>query len=234
MIILTAFAGSCILLGGFAATLERIRPRWMEQELRHSVIAFGGGVLISAVVLVLIPEGTRLVPSATGASMIVIAGGCVFFVVERSLGIRRRETPQLTAMLLDYLPESLALGGLFALGSAQAPLLALLIGLQNFPEGFNAWRELNSLPGFNSVKTLKIMALLIALGPLIGAIGWFYAAQHPLFLGGVMLFASGGILYLLFQDIAPQSHLDRHWGPAVGAVLGFGISMLAQMLVSGA
>jgi ZIP family zinc transporter len=52
-------------------------------------------------------------------------------------------------------------------------------------------------------------------------------------LGGIMLFSAGGILYLIFQDVAPQSRLERHWGPALGAVLGFGVGMLGQMLVSG-
>jgi len=48
-----------------------------------------------------------------------------------------------------------------------------------------------------------------------------------------MLFASGGILYLVFQDVAPQSHLKRHWAPALGAVVGFGVGMLGQLLIPG-
>ena len=154
MLLFTTLAGFCILVGGLAARVERIRPRWLESELRHSIIAFGGGVLISAVALVLVPEGSRLIPSAAGASLILVSGGVVFFVVERFLGLRRRESPQVIAMLLDYLPESLALGGMFAIGATSAPLLALLIGLQNLPEGFNAYRELNSLPRARPAKTL--------------------------------------------------------------------------------
>lgn len=137
-------------------------------------------------------------------------------------------TPQLMAMLLDYLPESLALGALFALDAPAAPMLALMIGLQNLPEGFNAYRELGSLPGAAPNRNLLLMAALIPLGPLFGMLGWMHFAENTTLLGGIMLFASGGILYLLFQDVAPQSHLDRHWGPAVGAVLGFGFAMLGQ------
>ena len=60
-------------------------------------------------------------------------------------------------------------------------------------------------------------------------------ALHPLLgaVGAIMLFASGGILYLLFQDIAPQSRLERHWAPTLGAVIGFCFAMLAEMLVGG-
>jgi len=183
MLLFTTIAGGCILIGGLAAKIERIRPAWLEDELRHSIIAFGGGVLISAVALVLVPEGSRLMPSALGASLILVFGGLVFFVVE----------------------------GMFAIGAASAPVLALLIGLQNLPEGFNAYRELNSVQHTKPKRTLMLMCALVPLGPLVGTIGWMYGADHSVFLGGIMLFSSGGILYLLFQDIAPQSHLDRHW-----------------------
>lgn len=48
-----------------------------------------------------------------------------------------------------------------------------------------------------------------------------------------MLFAAGGILYLLFQDIAPQVRLENRWGPPLGAVLGFMLGMLGQILIGG-
>ena len=53
----TAAAGACIPLGGMLANIERIRPAWLENEFRHTVIAFGGGILVAAVSLVLVPEG---------------------------------------------------------------------------------------------------------------------------------------------------------------------------------
>jgi ZIP family zinc transporter len=135
-------------------------------------------------------------------------------------------------MLLDFLPESLAMGGMFALGSASAPLLAVLIGLQNLPEGFNAYREILAVTHYRVSRTLLVMGLLIVVGPLAGTAGWMLASQYPGVVGAVMLFASGGILYLVFQDIAPQAHLDRHWAPTLGAVLGFCFGMAAEMLVA--
>jgi ZIP family zinc transporter len=46
-----------------------------------------------------------------------------------------------------------------------------------------------------------------------------------------MAFAAGGIMYLIFQDIAPQSKLRRHWGPSPGAVSGFAVGMIGKHLI---
>jgi ZIP family zinc transporter len=225
----TAAAGACVPAGGLLAKVERIRPAWMEREFRHFVIAFGGGILLAAVSLVLLPEGVEYVHAPVLIIAYFVAGGLSFFVIERALGLRRRESPQFLATLLDYVPESIALGGVFAIGSPAAPLLALLIGLQNLPEGFNSYRELKSLPGSSPRRVLILMVLLVPIGPVLGVLGWLFLSQHTHFLGAVMLFASGGILYLIFQDIAPQSRLRNHWFPPLGAVSGFGLGLLGQL-----
>ena len=56
---LTSMAGLAMPTGALLAHFEHIRPRWLEDELRHGVIAFGGGALLSAIALVLVPEGAR-------------------------------------------------------------------------------------------------------------------------------------------------------------------------------
>jgi ZIP family zinc transporter len=43
-----------------------------------------------------------------------------------------------------------------------------------------------------------------------------------------MLLASGGILYLIFQDIAPQVILRKHRGPPLAAILSFALAMLGS------
>lgn len=228
IILYTLFAGACIPLGGLLGYFENIRPQWLENELRHGIIAFGGGILVAAVALVLVPEGRHYVNQDFWSVGLFLLGGIFFFLMERYLGVKRREKPQFTAMLLDYLPESLALGGAFAIGAASAPLLALFIGLQNLPEGFNAYRELINKPGANKKRILGLMGILAFMGPIIALIGWHYLSDNTILLGAVMLFASGGILYLIFQDIAPQSKMQRHWAPPLGAILGFCFGMLGQ------
>ena len=76
-----------------------------------------------------------------------------------------------------------------------------------------------------------IMFLLVPLGPLAGLFGYYVLAGHEAMLGAIMLFASGGILYLIFQDIAPQSKLKKHWGPPLGAVFGYGLVLFSNMLI---
>ncbi|GAA0361426.1 divalent cation transporter [Bowmanella denitrificans] len=228
-ILLALLAGLGIPAGGWLATLGRFRAQWLQREFRHFVIALGGGVLLGAVALVLIPEGLTQLNHSLWAISIFVAGGGCFFCFERLLGLRRREAPQLTGMLLDFIPEALALGGLLALGSNEAWLLALLIATQNIPEGFNGFREMVGLTNRRPAQVLLFMLCLSLLGPLAAVVGYVWLADMPQLLGGIMLFASGGILYLLFQDIAPQSHLRKHWAPPLGAVIGFTLAMAGQL-----
>jgi len=228
-----AAAGGCVLAGALLASLERIRPAWLEREFRHFVIAFGGGVLLAAVCLVLLPQGIGAVDHPAAVMAWFAAGGLAFFGLERALARRQHEAPQFLATLLDFVPESLALGGALAAGAPGGLLLALLIGLQNLPEGFNSYRELVVLGGNRPRRVLLLMALLIPIGPAFALAGHWLFASSPALLGAVTLFASGGILYLIFQDIAPQARLKNHWFPALGAVGGFGLGLLGELLIGG-
>lgn len=231
ILLYTTLAGAAIPVGGLIARIEHLQSRWLERELRHFIIAMGGGIMLAAVALVLIPEGIENTHHPLGVILAFAAGGGTFFWIERLMGVHKNEKPQLFGMLLDYLPESLALGGMFAVGASSAPLLALFIGLQNIPEGFNAYRELRSVERYPPRKVLLLMLALVPLGPFLALFGWFVLAAHEVVLGVVMLFAAGGILYLIFQDIAPQSRLARHWAPPLGAIVGFGIGLLGHLVI---
>lgn len=230
IVALTTLSGICIPLGAFLASIEHIQTNWLEQEFRHFVIALGGGILLGATTLVLIPEGRHHLSTPLLTVPVILLGGLIFFSLERYLGLKRRESPQLTGMLLDYIPEALALGGLIALNSPLALLLAVLIGLQNLPEGFNAFKELKQQQ-LSDKKIIGYMLGLVVLGPISGLIGFYWLSNHSFVLGLIMLLAAGGILYLIFQDIAPQSRLERHWAPPLGAVIGFCITLLGQQLL---
>ncbi len=217
-------------VGAAIARVERIRPRWLENELRHSVIAFGGGALLAAIALVLVPEGTRNLHPI----VVVICfslGGLSFMALDRWLASLKTPLSQLTAMLSDFIPESLALGAVFASSGTAGPLLAGIIALQNLPEGFNAYREMNALATFNPRRVIAVFCAMAALGPVAGLVGYFWLSAYPTAVSSIMLFAAGGILYLIFQDIAPQAKLERHWAPPLGAVAGFLLGVIGHMLV---
>jgi ZIP family zinc transporter len=231
VIVSTFLAGLAMPLGAALAYFEKIGNDWLEQELRHSVMAFGGGALLSAVALVLVPEGIENL-DILPACIWFIVGGFSFMALD--IYLKKIDTPasQLAAMLADFIPESIALGAAFATGSSSAYLLAGLIALQNLPEGFSAYRELSASSTYKPQKIIMVFALMAVLGPIAAVSGYLWLSESPKIIGAVMLFASGGILYSIFQDLAPQVKLENHWAPPMGAVLGFTLGMLGLMLTA--
>lgn len=231
VVVSTLLAGLAMALGAAIACFEKIEEEWIEEEFRHSVMAFGGGALLSAVALILVPEGiANLEPLPT--SICFIVGGFSFMTLD--IFLKKIDTPasQLAAMLSDFIPESIALGAAFATGSNNAFLLAGLIALQNLPEGFSASRELNESSSFSFRKIIIMFSLMAVLGPIAGVSGYLWLSDYPVIIAAIMLFASGGILYTIFQDLAPQVKLEKHWAPPMGVVFGFVLGMLGLMVTT--
>ncbi|MCP4818800.1 MAG: divalent cation transporter, partial [Shimia sp.] len=78
---------------------------------------------------------------------------------------------------------------------------------------------------------LAIFVGLAGLGPLCAYVGFSLLADEPETLGGIMIFAAGGILYLIFQDIAPEAYEEGTWSPALGAVAGFALGLAGDMVI---
>lgn len=228
---LTFLAGLAMPAGALLANVESIRPQWLEQELRHSIIAFGGGALLSAVALVLVPQAVVQLP-VISVSLYFIGGGLAFMALDILLYTIDTPATQLMAMLSDFVPESVALGAAFAMGGDSSILLAGLIALQNLPEGFNAFRELLEHSSHKPACIILIFTAMALLGPAAGVTGYVWLSGYPQAVAAIMLLASGGILYSVFQDIAPQAKLEKHWAPPIGAVLGFCFGIAGHMLVS--
>ena len=105
-LLLTTMAGLAIPIEAIFARFENIRSKWLEEEFRHTVIAFGGGVLISAVALVLVPDGVERLPSGAGIISAFVLGGIVFYGLDRLLARAKGAMTQLVAMLSDFIPEA--------------------------------------------------------------------------------------------------------------------------------
>ena len=133
-------------------------------------------------------------------------------------------------MMMDFIPESIALGAVFAIDKSTASLLAVFIGLQNLPEAFNSFRDLVQ-SGFTAKRTLLIFFGLSFFGIIGALIGHFLLANSPSLTAHLMTFASGGILYLLIQDIIPESKLDKNYLTALGATAGFLVGIIGEKMI---
>jgi ZIP family zinc transporter len=227
IIILVAWlAGLAAFVGAVGAQLEGSAETRGKQEFVHGVVAFGGGILVAAVAFALAPEGVERLSPFTLA-LTFCGGGLAFCFLDAAITRVAGSKSNLMAMLLDFVPEAIALGAVFGQSKQAGLLLALFIGAQNLPEGFNAHRE-NTDSGTSPRHFLVALALISLLGPLAALAGHLWLADRMVLTAGIMSFAAGGILYLVFQDIAPQATMRRHWKPPLGAVLGFALGMLGH------
>ncbi|QDV63538.1 ZIP family metal transporter [Crateriforma conspicua] len=227
MLWMSLLAGVAIPVGGILASVERIRPDWLESEVRHSIIAFASGALLSAVALVLIPDGTSKL-SIIESVIAFIAGGAFFYLLKRTLSRSTSSVSQLIAMLSDYIPEVIALGATVASGGPGL-VIAVIIALQNLPEGFNAYRELKE-NGMCKKRILFWFSVAALLGPAFGGLGYWFLSGHDTVLGYLSVFAAAGILYLVIDDVAPDAKLENADAPALGAVLGFLLGMIGYLM----
>ena len=103
-------------------------------------MSFSAGIILSALALVLIPTGLEelnLIPFILS----FLSGALIFMLVNKYLEKKGGKTATLLAMLMDFIPESIALGAVFATDTSMAMLLAVFIGLQNLLEAFNSFRD---------------------------------------------------------------------------------------------
>lgn len=68
------------------------------------------------------------------------------------------------------------------------------------------------------------------LGPVAAMAGFSWLADAPALVGRVMLFASGGILHMVFQNIAPRGSTRP---PPRGEVPGFLLGLVEHGLTVG-
>jgi ZIP family zinc transporter len=224
-------AGVAAFLGAVSAKFENIKPNWLESEVRHGIMAFGGGALIAAVALVLVPEGMAMQPNWL-AFVTFLMGAMCFMGIDRLLAKSGRPFSQWLAMMLDFVPEAIVLGAVIEDDFRKAVFMAIIIAAQNFPEGFNVYREMvNSHSPKIKKNVFMFMGMAVVCGPLFALLGYYSFSPHSAGLGALMTFCAGGILYLVFQDIAPQAKMKKHWLPPLGAVLGFMVGMIGQAWV---
>ncbi|PQA87823.1 ZIP family metal transporter [Hyphococcus luteus] len=234
LFILLLIAAFSAIAGGALGHWERVHPAWMRSEWRHGVIAFGGGALLAAVALVLAPKGMELQPAWASLSSFT-AGAVVFMACDRYFTTRGTPMSQLLAMLLDFVPEAIVVGAVISKSYKEALFLTLIIAAQNIPEAFNAYREIKHKAHRKGVgrHALAVISLAALSGIGWGFLGYLVFTPDHVLLGTIMTFCAGGIVFLVFRDVAPQAKLERSWYPSMGAVLGFMVGMAGHLYVAG-
>ena len=231
IILYSSVSGITVFLGGVLSKLfeGHVRAGLVKEEILHTSVAFGGGITIAAVAFVLVPQGMEVLPLVPMA-LLFLAGAITFFYLDKYIERKGGAVSQLLAMLMDFVPEAIALGAVFATDHNLGLLLAIFIGLQNLPESFNSYLDLRN-NGLTAGKCLLILFLLSFSGVIAAVTGYSLLSDMPHVTASLMLISSGGILYLIFQDIAPMSKLQKSWFPALGVNFGFLVGMIGQKLL---
>ncbi len=231
LIFFSGCAGITVFIGGIAANLfnHHMDDTPVKYEVIHTLMSFGAGILLSAVALVLVPKSMESL-DWPALSIAFASGTILFMLLDQFLSRKGGQTATLIAMLTDFIPESIALGALFAVDTNTAYLLSVFIGLQNLPEAFNSFRDLVQ-SGFSVSTTLIVFFFLSFFGIGGALIGHFFLSDMPQITALLMIFASGGILYLLVRDIIPTSKYEKSYLASTGACIGFLVGIIGEKVI---
>jgi ZIP family zinc transporter len=228
IILYSSAAGLPIIIGGLISAGFQKRALKVKEGINHWVIALGGGALLSAIAFALVPTGLEQLPIFK-LGIFFLSGTIFFMLIDVWIDRMSGSMAQVVSMMLDFIPEALALGASFAHSPGFGMIMALFIGLQNLPEGFNAYLELNKR--MSSISTLLLMLALSFVGIISALLGQYFLSEAPATVASILIFAAGGILYLVFQDIAPLSKRQKDWIAATGASVGFLLGMVGEKLL---
>ena len=196
--------------------------------------AFGAGILIAAAVFEMVIQAETTLGIAI--TLLAFLGGSIIFTVADVIAEKKGGGAGiLLGIGLDSIPESLAIGASIAAGGP-AMALAILIGIQNVPEGIASYREMmTGKTAFknNPRKALSAIGVVSVIPIFLGLVGLFYMQGMTEAIAIILALSAGGIFYMLYYDMIPKAHKDRKWMPTFGAVLGFIIGFAIVRTIGG-
>ena len=137
-----------------------------------------------------------------------------------------------TAIAIHNLPEGIAAGVGFGSGDThQALLIAGGIALQNIPEGMVIIGPMLAA-GVSPAKTL-VLALLTGLVEVLGTLlGYFAVSISAAILPFALAFAGGTMLYVISDEMIPETHAHGSQRGATYALLvGFCVMLISDVLL---
>lgn len=232
-------ASSSLVIGAVIALVFRISHRWIGL-----ILAFGAGVLISAVAFDLVEEATTVSTSHWPVYIGIFTGCAVFYVgdllIER-LGGESRKDPKgggeqgsplaiVLGTVLDGVPESMVIGlTIYAGGQVGLAYLAAVL-LSNLPEALSSTSGLVA-SGWAKGRILVMWTAIALVSGVASMAGYgLFQNSSPGVVAFVLTFAAGAILTMLADTMMPQAY--AYGGNLVGVVttLGFASALLIHTL----
>lgn len=244
MVLLTA-------LGVGAATMFGSALGFIFKKISHAfsdiVLSFAAGVMLAAAVIGLI------MPSVENANAIgVIVAVVGIFLGAFVLNLFDKIVPHLhslvgveggnaglnkvllfvMAVALHNLPEGIAAGVSFGSeDTTQALLIAGGIALQNIPEGMVIIGPM--LAAGVSPRRTFICALATGLIEVVGTLlGYFAVSVAEIILPFALAFAGGTMLYVISDEMIPETHSHgHHRGATFALIIGFCVMLVSDVLL---
>lgn len=226
----------------------------MNRALFDGMLGFTGGVMVAASFWSLLAPGIEMSPGEGFAKVIPAVvgfalGALFLFGLDKILphlhvnfkesekeGVKtpwHKTTLLVLAITLHNIPEGLAVGVLFGgvaagfdgatIGGAVA--LAIGIGLQNFPEGFAVSMPIRrqGASKFKSFWYGQMSAIVEPIAAVIGA--WAVMTFQPI-LPYALAFAAGAMIFVVVEEVIPETQRDRYTDIAtLGFIGGFIVMM---------
>jgi ZIP family zinc transporter len=233
------------LVGGFALLVGGVIGLKLpaSQRLIGLVMAFGAGVLISALSFELTDEAFRRGGiDAVAAGM--AAGAIAFFagdwVIDHRGGNHRKRsggeqeggsaTAIVLGALMDGIPESVAIGVSLVGGGAVAAPVVVAVFLSNVPESLSAATGLTKA-GHSSRYVIGLWTAVMLVSAVAAGLGYALLGDASgNVIAAIQAFAAGAILTMLADTMMPEAF--EHGGAAVGlvTVLGFALAFFLSTL----
>ena len=246
MVLLTALGvGGATVIGAVLGFLFKN----LSHKFSDIIISFAAGVMLSASVFGLIVPSIEL--GGKWALLITIIG---IFLGALFLNVCDKTVPHLhklfggneenhnnaslnkillfvMAIALHNLPEGIASGVGFGTGNVtEALIIAGGIALQNIPEGMVIIAPLLSA-GVSKKKTFFI-ALITGLIEVVGTlIGYFAVSIASIILPFMLAFAGGTMLYVISDEMIPETHAHgSERGATYALLIGFCLMLAVDVL----
>lgn len=149
----------------------------------------------------------------------------------------KKSTMLVLAVTLHNIPEGMAVGislaaalnGAGGLTMAGAMALSLGIAIQNFPEGAIVAMPLETA-GHSKWKSFLLGTLSGAVEPVAGIVTVLLTSLVIGIMPQLLAFAAGAMIYVVVEELIPESQSGRHSNIAtIGVAIGFALMMVMDV-----